>query len=477
MKITFIDPPVLVGNRSPERVFGCTYGLYSMQNVFLLITAAVLEQKGHEVKYINMPLKGYCQKEYASFLKEDESDIYCFYSVNLAKKNDISALEHIRRERGNVPVFFMGPGPTYDIKYYLRDERCFVIRGEPDYTVANLVDNLETPEKVNGVSFLINGSQVDNPTSELVNNLDELPFPARHLVDKEDYFNPKLGTSRFTSLITSRGCPYRCLYCVPNSLSFAAEIEHKRASNKKIKPRYRVNSPKRVIEEFKMLKEQGYKSVAILDDEFAIQKKRVLEICEGIKGLGIKWGCLARADSLDEETVKSMAESGCTYVDIGVESFDQKILDYIQKDIDVNTIETAITLLKRYGIMAKANILFGASPYETKESIRKTLEGIKKTEPDSVMFSICNPFPGTDYYEIAKKENWFIHGDYVPMDVQKQSNVSYPGGLSNKELENAVRKANFSFFLRPKFVLKQVGRMESVSSVFKSTKALMKKLF
>ena len=448
-----------------------------MPNIFLLTVAAILEKKGYEVKYLNMPLKGYSEKDYISFLKEDESDIYCFYSVNLAKKNDIVALEHIRLERGNVPVFFMGPGPTYDVKHYLKDERCFVVRGEPDYTVPNLVENLESPENVKGVSFMRNANIIESPAADLVNDLDDLPLPARHLVDKQDYFNPKLGMSPFTSLVTSRGCPYRCLYCVPNSLSFATEIEHKRKIGKSVKPRYRVHSPKRVIEEFKMLKAQGYKGVAILDDEFAIQKNRVIEICNGIKDIGVKWGCLARADSLDDETVKAMAESGCVYVDIGVESFDQKILDYIQKDIDVNTIETAITLLKKYGIMAKANILFGASPYETKETIQKTLEGVKKTDPDSVMFSICNPFPGTDYYDIAKKEEWFIHGDYVPMDVQKQSNVSYPGGLSNKELEFAVRKANFSFFLRPSFVFKQVRRMDSVASVFKSTRALMKKLF
>ncbi len=477
MKITFIDPPVLIGNRSPERVFGCTYGLYSIPNIFLLTTAAVLRNKGHDVNYVNMPLKGYKERDFITFLKSDNSEVYCFYSVNLAKKNDILALELIRKERGNIPVLFMGPGPTYDAKHYLKDHYCFVVRGEPDNIVSDLVSNLNHPELVKGLSYLKEGSVVDNPTAGLVNNLDELPIPARDLVNQNDYFNPKLGTSPFTAIVTSRGCPYKCLYCVPNSLSFATEIEHKRATNKKFKPRYRVYSAPRVIQEFKLLKEQGYKAVSILDDEFVIQKQRVIDICSGIKDVGIKWGCLARADSLDEDVVKAMAEAGCVYVDIGVESFDQKILDYIQKDLDVKTIETAIALLKKHGILAKANILFGASPLETKETINATLEGIKRTDPDAVMFGICNPFPGTEYYEIAKKEGWFIHGDYVPMDVQKQSNVSYPGGLSSEELEHAVRKANFSFFLRPSFIMKNVNRMDSISSVLKSTHALMKKLF
>jgi len=275
MKITFIDPPVLTGNRSPERVFGCTYGLYSIPNIFLLTVAAVLRNKRHDVNYVNMPLKGYNEKKFVDFLKKDLSEVYCFYSVNLAKKNDILALELIRKERGNIPVLFMGPGPTYDTKHYLKDYFCFVIRGEPDNVVGELISNLNHPELVKGISYLKEGRVVDNPTAGLVNNLDELPIPARDLVNQNDYFNPKLGTSPFTAIVTSRGCPYRCLYCVPNSLSFATEIEHKRSTNKKFKPRYRVYSAPRVIQEFELLKEQGYKAVSILDDELLSRNKEL----------------------------------------------------------------------------------------------------------------------------------------------------------------------------------------------------------
>jgi radical SAM superfamily enzyme YgiQ (UPF0313 family) len=167
-----------------------------------------------------------------------------------------------------------------------------------------------------------------------------------------------------------------------------------------------------------------------------------------------------------------MAAANCKFIDLGVESFNQEILDYVKKDIDVKKNEEAIRLVKKYGISAKINIMFGASPLETMETIRKNTEEVKRLKVDQVMYNIANPFPGTDFYKTAKENNLFVYGDYKPVNVAKEANIAYPH-LSKTDLERAVRSANFAFFLSPRFVLKNIRRIGSLDAL----KAMFRKLF
>lgn len=502
MKITFLVPPPIDGN-IPERVAGCAYLLYYVPNIFLLSAAAVLEKEGYEVKYIETTIKKWDRGHFLAFLKEDLSDVYCFYSVNLSQDTDFQALKDIREIRGDVPIVFFGPAPSDRPAEFVVDENTYVVRGEPEYTMLELIKALETKSTINGiksVSFrnksgthiyhrLIEKTPplsppshggVENPFSdEIIHNvnrepiedLDALPFPARHLLEERDvYYNPKLGKRPFTAVCTSRGCSYRCIYCVPSSLSFSRELEYKHHVGKK--PAVRKRSPENIIEEFKLLKSQGYKAVNVQDDQFVWGEERTVKICEGIKDLGIVWGCSARSDHLNEPIVKAMAAAHCKFIDLGVESFNQEILDYVKKDIDVRKNEEAIKLVRKYGINAKINIMFGASPLETTATIKKNMEEIKRLKVDQVMYNIANPFPGTEFYKIAKENKLFVYGDYKPVNVAKEANIAYPH-LGKTELENAVRRANFEFFLTPRFILKNIRRLGSLDSI----KAMFKKLF
>ncbi|MDR4509759.1 MAG: B12-binding domain-containing radical SAM protein [Candidatus Brocadiaceae bacterium] len=473
MKITFLVPPPIDGN-IPERVAGCAYLLYYVPNIFLLSAAALLEKEGYEVKYIESTIKKWGMGQFQAFLKEDLSDVYCFYSVNLSQETDTQALNTIRTIRGNVPVVFFGPAPSDRPAEFLLDENSYVVRGEPEYTMLELVKSLETRQKIQGiksVSFKENGIPVHNYNRDPIEDLDALPFPARHLLDdREVYYNPKLGKRPFTAICTSRGCSYRCIYCVPSSLSFSRELEYKHQFGKK--PPVRKRSPENIIEEFIVLKQQGYKAVNIQDDQFVWGEERTVKICEGIKDLDIIWGCSARADHLNETIVKAMADANCKFIDLGVESFNQEILDYVKKDIDVRKNEEAIRIVKKYGISAKINIMFGASPLETKATIKKNKKAVKRLKVDQVMYNIANPFPGTEFYTIAKEQNLFVYGDYKPVNVAKEANIAYPH-LDKRALENAVRRANFEFFLTPRFILKNIRRIGSLDSL----KAMFRKLF
>ncbi len=473
MKITFLVPPPIDGN-IPERVAGCAYLLYYVPNIFLLSAAAVLEKEGYEVKYLETTIKKWDRGHFLAFLREDLSDVYCFYSVNLSQNTDMQALKEIREIRGDVPIIFFGPAPSDRPAEFVADNNTYVVRGEPEYTMLDLIKALETKSdihRIESVSFKSNNEIIHNVHREPIEELDALPFPARHLLEERDvYYNPKLGKRPFTAVCTSRGCSYRCIYCVPSSLSFSRELEYKHHVGKK--PAVRKRSPQNIIEEFKLLKSQGYKAVNIQDDQFVWGEERTVKICEGIKDLGIVWGCSARSDHLNEPIVKAMAAAHCRFIDLGVESFNQEILDYVKKDIDVRKNEEAINLVKKYGIHAKINIMFGASPLETAATIKKNREEVKRLKVDQVMYNIANPFPGTEFYKIARKNNLFVYGDYKPVNVAKEANIAYPH-LGKTDLERAVRRANFEFFLTPRFILKNIRRLGSLDSL----KAMFRKLF
>ncbi|MCM8799298.1 MAG: B12-binding domain-containing radical SAM protein [Candidatus Omnitrophica bacterium] len=478
MKITFIDPPNFLNKRNVERVFGCTYSLYPIPNIFSLYNAAVLERMGLQVNYIDMANERWLKKQILNFIREDDSDIYCIYSVNLSMDSDILIHQMIRNFKKDVYIIFCGPAPTFFKERFLKDERTFVIRGETEETIQELLESLKNNKYlkyIKGISFIKGNETFDTPMRPLIENLDKLPFPARYLLQRDLYYNPKLPKKPFTVMQTSRNCPYRCIFCVPNSYSFSVELEY-RKYNQDRKPPIRLRSAENVILEFKNLKKEGYSSVSIIDDQFLWSKERTLKICEGIKDLGIEWGCLARADHLDEEIIKAFSSSGCRYVDIGIESFNQKILDYIKKDLQINKVYKAIELLKKYNILVKINLILGASPIQTKSDIKNDIKIAKSLNVDVVMFSIATPFPGTEFYKLAKENNWFIKGDYYPESVQMKAIISYPK-LSHRELNYLIKLANLSFYLDFKFIKKNIKYILNLNYFLNTLKAFKRKFF
>ena len=477
MKITFLIPPVLDNTKPTERTSGCTYVLYPVPNIYELTVAAVLEKDGHEVSYVDCIEKNIGIEGFESFLSKDDSDIYCIWTVNLGIENDIIAHSIIRNRREQAYILFLGPAPTYYTESFLLDEKTIAVRGEPDITVKELSNNISqglSLDEVLGISFVRNGEIINMPERPLIKNLDEVPFPARHLINRDYYHNPKLKLDPYTPVVTSRNCPHKCIYCVPSSLTFARELEYRKCHG--TKPPVALRSEESILEEIKLLKEQGYKAISFQDDNFIWNENRTAKICKGLKELGIVWGCQARVDAITENIAKALAESNCAYIDLGVESFDQKVLDYVKKGITVEQIENAITILKKYKVPVKLNILFGTSPLETKDSIKLTYRMIKKLGVSQVMFNIAAPFPGTEFYDLAKSNNWIVGGEYKPTDVQKGSIVSFPE-LGKREIERAVFWGNVRFFLRPSFIIKNLMKVRSVKDLSISIVGLKRKLF
>jgi len=480
LKISLLTPPPLDGKRVADRVAGCAYGLYPIPNIFELTVAAVLERDGHDIIYRNYPIEGAEFLPFDQYLKSDDSDLYAFYTVNLTRETDRIAARMIRefRSEKKVAVVFYGPSPAYNPDEFLIDDSTYVVRGEPELTFSELAFRLDRGDQVHGMPGLSsrnNGDFIHGPERPLIQDPDILPFPARHLIKRDLYNNPKLGIKPFTSVYASRNCRFRCIYCVPCSLSFARELEHRRHHGGK-KPPVAERSAKNVIEEFKQLQADGYRSAVFLDDQFIWKEERTIEMCEGIAPTGIVWGCASRADFITDRVVAAMKKAHCRFIDIGVESFDQRILDDVRKGLKVETIERAIKTIRNHGIDAKINILVGCSTLESKETIMNNRRTVKKLGVSQVMYNIANPFPGTELYDIAKRDGWFVEGDYRPSDVQKEAIIKLPN-LTPDELVNEVRRANFAFFFSPRFVASRIVRFRSISDVRDAFQALRKKLF
>ncbi len=226
---------------------------------------------------------------------------------------------------------------------------------------------------------------------------------------------------------------------------------------------------------FKEIKKQGYKSVSIIDDMFLVGgKKRILEICEGVAPLKIEFGVLARADHAhDLEILRALKKAGCQYIDLGVESFYAKILKYIKKDLDPKIVPIANKNIRKAGIEPKINIMFGTCPIDSKKEIKKTIEKACALPVDYAMFSITTPFPGTEFEKIALEKGWVNKKKYNKMlkelDPSKSSLISYKH-LTDKDLENLTKLANRRFYLRPKRIIKQLGRIKSYKDLIDTIK-------
>jgi anaerobic magnesium-protoporphyrin IX monomethyl ester cyclase len=463
MRVTFLIPPVLDGTQDVDRCFGCNYSMYFLPLLGALYPATVLKQQGHSVAMHDFAARRVSKQGFLEFVHSDPSDVYCIYTVFLSQATDRLARDLLRAARPAARFVFFGPQPTWQPEAFLDRDDTYVVRGEPEFTFPLLIDALQRGAAlatIDGLSYRGPAGPVHNAPASYVAGLDTLPIPDRTLVDHKPYCNPKLHSKPHTAMLASRGCYAQCWYCVPNSLSYARELEHKKGHG--AKPPARIHSAERVIEEFRQIAALGFRSVSVIDDQFLWDEARTVKICNGIQDLKLEWSCLARCDRVSDKAAGALAAAGCAYVDLGAESFDQKVLDAIKKDIGAGETERAVRILKKHGIGVELNVLLAATPVETEETIRKTLREVRRLDVDYVLFSIANPFPGTEFYDAAKTSGWLAYGDYIPVDPAKKSIISYPH-LSKERLEQILAHAYRSHYLHPRTLWRELRKVKSPS--------------
>ncbi len=440
MKIIFLSIDKIDG-KNVERIYGCSYSVYPTENLAISYASSILKKAGYQVMFFAI--------DDIERTMIPDAEIYLIHSVYQTIETDLKLIKRIKNRR----VFVFGPAPTMNPENYLASKNIFVLRGEIEDILLSAIFN---PAKTKSVSFLKSGKVINNSSAGPILNLDKILFPDREL-SKQDYFNPKLAYKKNAHVMTSRGCAHSCYFCVPNSISWARELEWKRG--KRGKPPVIVRSVKNIVSEISELYANGFREFSFVDDQFIVGERRILQLLAEIKKLKINFGILARCDKLlNLKLVKSLAQAGCRYVDLGVESFDQKILNDIGKQLKKSDIYKSIKLLNRCKIEPKLNIMFGTSKLEDKKIINETITETLKLPLNYCMFSIATPFAGTEFAKFAEKNKLIVSDIRDPL----KGSVSYPH-LSARELQKLNRYAYFKFYFRPRIIFSQIKKVKNFS--------------
>jgi radical SAM superfamily enzyme YgiQ (UPF0313 family) len=356
-----------------------------------------------------------------------------------------SIAEKVKRFAPQTTVVLGGVHPTLHPRETLSNESVdYVVHGEGEETFVALLRHLEDPWRlahIAGLAFRQGGEILSTGKRPPIRVLDQLPLPAYELLDMDRYATPQSASRKIAVMFTSRGCPFKCIFC-------DAHTVHGRG--------YRCHSPERVIEEIVHLRHLfGTREIFFKDSEFTLNKDRVARICGLIleKTIPIRWNCNARVGSLDLSLLKKMKAAGCRLIQYGVESGDQSILDTLQKGITTQQIEATFQATRQAGILTVANCMVG-NPGETRASVDKTLALVKKIRADYINVNFIHPFPGTALYSLARNKNW-LPDDYDPLVWKQDQCVMNATRMPTAELKTMVAYLQRGFYLRPSYILKR----------------------
>lgn len=447
MKITLIFPPNIYQTKQ------------SMPPLGIAWLAAVLRENGFkDVSIIDSIAHRYTNKEVVDLLQEEKPDIVGISFGTQIRFNAFDLARLIKKNFPQVPMVVGGPHPTLTAQDTLENilEIDFVVRGEGEVSFLNLVRGIESGvnlAEVKGISFRDKkGNVVHNSAEPPIHDLDKLPLPARDLLSMEKYEQKtSLSRKRATSIISSRGCPYWCLYC-STSEQWGHHIRHR--------------SSQSVVDEIELLLKTYpfLEGIRFFDDVFTMDKKRVIEICREIlkRKLNFVWECEARANTIDEEIVGEMKKAGCEFIDLGIESGSDRILKNIRKGITVSQALEAVKTIKKAGIGLKVFFMHGL-PGETYEDIKKTVflsrHLFYDLKVEGTTQGITAIYPGTALEKIAKDlgtlpkdfswSKYYVRDrSYPPLDTCPYVPVFEQPNLSYEQVFQYVKKAKFAYFLR-----------------------------
>jgi radical SAM superfamily enzyme YgiQ (UPF0313 family) len=469
MRILFVEgPPTLdwvpeshvsTGGRRHPSLNVTGELVYSYLN---LSAAAVARHSGHDIFYIHCQTEGVTIPKLRKMVEKLQPDVTVIYIEHIKKGVDFE-IAKIAKQVNSLSVF-VGPFATALGKELLVSSHVDMIaKREYDYTITEIANCLETKKGFSGVKGIIykNGKRViDTGERGLIKDLDKLPIPAYDLVDLKKFFEVVFLRFPTATVISSRGCPYRCVFCAfPNTI-----YSHE----------FRAQSPQRVLDEARYLQDEfGVKEIRYDDDTFEVSSKRVFDICNLFRkeGIDMYWAPQCRPGLMTRKLVTEMAKAGCVRILFGVESGDDKILKLINKGTTIAEIARGVKLCKNAGIDVLNCIIFGFM-YDTMETMRKTLDFACKLNAEFTQFSIATPLPGTPYYDAVKSKGYLV-SDWENCDSFHKAGVNFPQ-LSSDDITCFLKEAYSKYYLRKDYASLMLKRAFMSNEKFSQTLRMAK---
>ncbi|CAN5355823.1 radical SAM protein [soil metagenome] len=509
-RILLINPPTGLYRRDDR--CQCTVEDQTVQVVFppmdLALAAGCAERDGATCRIEDYPAVGRGWEAFIADLNEYKPDMLMLNSTTATLEGD---LETCRLAKEHIPgIFTAAKGETLVVNAIpvLRDhhELDFILPNEAEEAVGELArgvnfcdikgshflgallerydeapaDTLVEPEGKAQISKIKRRSAAEErvavmepeapPTDrafftgkrDLQQNLDSLPFPARHLLKNYVYTSPETGNP-IAVVHGNRGCPSKCVFCPAGVLTDFT---------------VRFRATDRIVAELKECVEvHGIREFLFHGDTFTINKRWLLELCEKIRaaGLDIRWGCNSRVDTMDDERAQAMKAAGCWVVAFGIETGDDAMLEHMKKNATTAQAREAVACVKRNGLRVHTFFVIGL-PWETEETLARTYKFIQDLDPDFFDFNIATPLPGTELHTIALENNLF-EKKYDPARTGYASGSTRTfSGLGSEYLQKWRREHLLKMFLRPRYIARMLTRAGGPKKTFQYARAGAKRL-
>ena len=414
----------------------------------LAIMAAMLERTGIDCRIRDYAAEGATWDDLRADLVDLRADLLVLSVTTPTFERDLDACRMAKEVDGDMLTVAKGAHLTSKDEEVMRafEALDLAIRGESEHAIDEIASGRPFDD-ILGLTFRRDGELVHNEQRPFIDadELDRLPFPARHLLRNELYRAPDSGEP-ITTIDIGRGCPHECIFC-------AVAV----ASGKQLKMR----SPKSIADELACcVRDLGIRNFFFRADTFTWSEPWTVEVCREIlaRDLDIRWGCNSRVDTISAERLSWMKRAGCWVVGFGIESGNDESLRRMKKRATLNDARAAIALCKAHGVRTYGLFIIGL-PWETRAMVEDTIRFMHELAPSFVDVNIAYPLPGTEYYRLAEKQGLFNDADLVSGDYARP--IARTVELSSRELARLRRKALLSFYLRPSYVVRTLAGIRS----------------
>jgi len=428
--------------------------------------AAVLKKESYTVEYLDVSAEGLDEEELRRRIGAGGFDIVGITCTSFTLHHAKYVARIVKDVKPDTTVVVGGPQllpyPKETLQFEFFD---FGVLGEGEYVMLELVRGLEKDGDVSSIAGVIwkndKGDVIVNKPPPLITDLDSIPFPGRELMPNDKFYCPIAKSKRFTTIITTRGCPFNCTFCLrPAFMS-----------------QFRKRSARNVVDEMEYLVEEfGIEDILLYDDTFSLDQDRAMEICKEIQNrkLNIRWDCRTRVDCVSFELLSEMKKAGCVRIHFGVESGNQRILDEVlNKGYTLEQVKETFKWTKDAGIETLAYFMIG-SPGETLTEIKDTFDLISEIDPDFIFFGITNILPKTQMYEyslrrgIIKEDMW---KEYTLGKIERPPITVFESDEYTKEdLQKMITACYRRHYLRPSYIIRRLKRISSLEELHRYSK-------